>query len=115
MARSLWSIGASCCISPRTLDHNVTVDMVVGTLMESVTVVSDSSIGSSHGTPEHRQVLEHCIDCGIVVPGGGFCRSCLSDRIRQLNEAYERVLDEASVSQGGEVKPTCEVQEEVRS
>lgn len=83
--------------------------------MESLTVVSHSGVSVTDGSPEHWQVLEYCIDCGIVVPGGGFCRSCLSDRIRQLNDAYERVLDEASVSQGSEVKPTCEVQEEVRS
>lgn len=109
MARSIWSIGASCCLSPSSLDHNVTVDMVVGTLMESVTVVSDSSIGSSHGTPEYWQVLEHCIDCGVIVPGGGFCRDCLGARIHKLNEAYERVLDEASLPQGSEVIPEAEV------
>lgn len=34
---------------------------------------------------------QRCLDCGVDVPGGGFCRRCLADRIHDLSEAYEMV------------------------
>lgn len=34
---------------------------------------------------------ETCIDCGSPVPGGGFCRRCLRDRVRELQVAWEGI------------------------
>ena len=37
---------------------------------------------------------ERCLDCGISHPGGGFCPSCLSVRMRRLSAALERAQEE---------------------
>ena len=37
---------------------------------------------------------ELCIDCGREVPGGGYCRDCLRERMRMISEALDRAVYE---------------------
>ena len=37
---------------------------------------------------------ELCLDCGVATPGGGFCPACLMARIRELDLAMQRALEE---------------------
>ena len=39
---------------------------------------------------------ELCIDCGREVPGGGYCRDCLRERMRMISEALDRAIYERS-------------------
>ena len=35
---------------------------------------------------------ETCIDCGREVPGGGYCRTCLRERMHKISEALDRAI-----------------------
>ena len=39
------------------------------------------------------QLPERCLDCGADLPGGGFCRRCLKERVGHLEQAWDRVED----------------------
>lgn len=38
---------------------------------------------------------ELCLDCGAPIPGGGFCRRCLRDRVRELELEWEGIENQA--------------------